>query len=378
MSQAKIYSAALIGCGRIGYSLGLDKKREQPASHTMALSENPRVNIIAACDTDHLALKNWQSANKKIPVYRNSENLYVRHRPDIITLAVNERAHLSECLSAIVVKPSLIILEKPVALTVKDALTIYNSAARNNVPILVNHERRFSEDYILAKSFMQEIGPLESIRASLHSGMTVYSKERDALGQGNYSLLHDGSHLADAILFFLEKETSSTTVTLPVYKSNATRGLGLLGMAEKSSSATKVVNSILNNPSLSAISKEENGDVKQFTVTYKSPVCPDITMSIFGRSKFFSFDIEITGSQGRICIGNGYLKLYKAQPSDLYTGFSSLKNQSHIKLPKKTLYFSNMVQNAVDFLDQKAPLRSTLQNGINALAVLEEIKELLK
>lgn len=34
---SKKYSAALIGLGRIGFSLGFDRKREQPASHTMAL-----------------------------------------------------------------------------------------------------------------------------------------------------------------------------------------------------------------------------------------------------------------------------------------------------------------------------------------------------
>jgi len=37
-----------------------------------------------------------------------------------------------------------------------------------------------------------------------------------------------------------------------------------------------------------------------------------------------------------------------------------------------------MIQNAVDFLDGKANLRSTLQTGINALSVLEEIKEIIK
>ena len=41
-----IYTATLVGTGRIGFSLGFDKKREQPASHTMALLDNKRVNLI--------------------------------------------------------------------------------------------------------------------------------------------------------------------------------------------------------------------------------------------------------------------------------------------------------------------------------------------
>ena len=39
MSKCK-YNAALIGTGRIGFTLGFDSKREQPASHAMALKEN--------------------------------------------------------------------------------------------------------------------------------------------------------------------------------------------------------------------------------------------------------------------------------------------------------------------------------------------------
>ena len=89
------------------------------------------------------------------------------------------------------------------------------------------------------------------------------------------------------------------------------------------------------------------------------------------------FDIDIRGTQGRILIGNGYLNVFKSAPSTLYTGFKSLSPDSAVKMPQQTLYFSNMVQNAVDFLDGKASLKSTLQNGIDALSILEEIKNMI-
>src|SRR5574344_1335961 len=120
----KEYSAALIGCGRIGYSLGLDKKREQPASHTMALLENPRIQLIAGCDTDPTALDIWRNANKRSIVYNDSANLYARQKPDIIVVAVNEEAHLKEANNAINAKPRLVIVEKPGALNMVEALRI--------------------------------------------------------------------------------------------------------------------------------------------------------------------------------------------------------------------------------------------------------------
>ena len=62
--------------------------------------------------------------------------------------------------------------------------------------------------------------------------------------------------------------------------------------------------------------------------------------------------------------------------SKLYTGFYSLEKQK-VRLPKKTQYFSGMVENAVGFLDGKMPLLSPLKEAIEDLKVLEEIKEKL-
>ena len=65
----KKYTAALVGCGRIGYTLGLDQKREQPASHTMALRGNSRIRLVAGCDNESNRLSNWHNANKKAIAY---------------------------------------------------------------------------------------------------------------------------------------------------------------------------------------------------------------------------------------------------------------------------------------------------------------------
>ena len=370
------YKAALIGCGRIGFTLGFDKKREQPASHTMALNDNQRINLIAGCDTDAVALNAWHESNKRALTYRESANLYARQKLDIITIAVNEEAHLKEAEAAICSQPRLVILEKPVALSVEEALKIKKCAEEYQVPVMVNHERRFAEDYILAKSYLPEIGELQSIRAALHSGMCVYSAEKEATG--SYSLIHDGTHLVDAVLFFLEADKASDVEEVQVFKAGKTSGAGLLNRASGCAVETKTVSSILKNPLITGLYHDEKGNVRQLSAHYSTEKCPDVEISISGRSKFFGFEIEITGTKGKICIGNGDLRFYKSEKSSLYSGFYSLVPDKSMKSPKKTLYFANMVQNAVDFLDGRAELKSTLQNGINALAVLEEIREKLK
>ncbi|QTQ16958.1 Gfo/Idh/MocA family protein [Treponema parvum] len=344
----KIYTAALVGCGRIGFSLGFDKKREQPASHTMALKKNKRIKLVAGCDTDPVKLESWKRFVRCGKIYTDVSDMLRSCKTDIIAVAVNEEFHLSVALDVIRSRPRLVILEKPVALNTGDAKKIYSAAKEFNVPVLVNHERRFALDYSAAANYLSEIGDIQSIRGVLCSGLRVYSPEDEKTGA--YSLLHDGTHLIDIILYFFEK---------------------LSGKEKKR---------LLYRPSLSGVyyDMEKPVVVRNLCANYKTDVCPDVSVTISGRSKFFAFEVEITGTQGRICIGNGYMHFYKSRQSKLYTGFYSLEENRFVRRPKRTLYFSNMVQNAVDFLDGKAPLGSSLEDGINVMAVIDEIKEGLK
>ncbi|MBR7064454.1 MAG: Gfo/Idh/MocA family oxidoreductase [Treponema sp.] len=346
---AKAYTVALIGTGRIGFTLGFDKKREQPASHTMALKQNKRVKIIAGCDTDAARLEHWKKYCSNVPTYSNFGHLFAACNPEIVVIAVNENAHLKTALAAIRSKPRLIILEKPVALNMKEGLLIADEAKRMGVPVMINHERRFALDYNLAKSYMQKIGELQSINAELCSSLRVYcEKDEDS---GAYSLLHDGTHLIDCINFFLSDSEKHDDKKSTLY------------------------DTMLTSVHLDA---EDSSVVRNISAHFSSDKCNDITMRISGRSRFFDFGIDITGTEGRIKIGNGYLEFYKREESKLYTGFYSLAKDTSVKLPKQTCYFSNMLQSAVDFLDEKSPLGSTLQDGLNALDIIEQIKAAIK
>lgn len=381
--EKNIYTAAIIGTGRIGFSLGFDKKREQPASHTMALLKNKKIRIVAGADTNLENLEHWKkyvdrngkvyrqfitngdipekdtkgARDKGVLTFSSSDDLYkafenaltllkiqkkdgtvAQKSLDIIVVAVNEDSHLEECLKAIKARPRLIILEKPVALNSEEAEKIRALAEEEKVPVMVNHERRFAADYNEAKKYMSKIGTLQSVRGELYSGLRIYAKEFEA--DGSYSLLHDGTHLVDIIRFLLDED--------------------------------------LCEPMVTGIYKDEKNVVRNFSAHYSTKKCPDVSIYMSGRSRFFSFGLDILGTEGRICIGNGYAKFYQRKESKLYTGFYSLSRDRTVSLPKKTGYFSNMIQNAVDFLDGTAPLKSHLQEAIADLRVLEEIKEKIK
>ncbi len=333
------YTAALVGCGRIGYSLGLDAKREQPASHTMAFLDNKRIRIAAGCDSDIEKLSVWHKAVPAARSYQRSEDMYREVRPDIITVAVPEEFHKAEALAAIAARPKLVILEKPVALNSREAQDIKNASTEAGVPVMINHERRFAEDYKKAKKCLSEIGSLQSIYASLSSSLCLYDRKGESTGA--CSLFHDGTHLVDAVMYFLGDPPS------------------------------------LGVPLLTGVYKDEKGSVRQLSAHWATESCPDITVTMSGRSRYFGFEIQLNGTEGRVCIGNSYLKVYRRKDSPLYTGFFSLVCDDEVGRVGKTRYFANMIQNAVDFLDGKSPLLSPIDTGIKDLRILEDIKTAL-
>ena len=165
MSKNIKYTAAIIGKGRLGF----DKKREQPASHTSALLANKRINLIAGCDNNPEHLAHWQKIVKRAGAFDNFSYLFAACKPDIVVIAVNEDAHLETALAAIRTRPRIIILEKPVALNMHDAELIAEESLNYGVPILVNHERRFADDYKAAKKLLREIGKIQSGTACICS-----------------------------------------------------------------------------------------------------------------------------------------------------------------------------------------------------------------
>ena len=196
------YTAAIIGTGRIGFTLGFDKKREQPASHTMALLSNKRIQIVAGCDSDAENLVRWHKYVPKASVFSDCKEMLSSVSADIVVVAVNEDAHKSCAIAAIKSNPKLVILEKPVALNTIEGNEIKTAAEEAGVPILINHERRFACDYRIAKNYISKIGAIQTINARLDSGFYVYNPEKES--NGEYSLLHDGTHLVDIVMFLLE------------------------------------------------------------------------------------------------------------------------------------------------------------------------------
>lgn len=351
-----IYTAAIIGVGRIGYSLMYDKLREQPASHTAALMQNKRVKIIAACDTNTDNLDSWHKINRAARIYTNIDEFVKNENADIVVIAVNEESHIKVALKIIETHPKLLILEKPVALNMAQGKMLYDAATTNKVPILINHERRNALDYKMARDYIKTIGDILTINARLDTSCYVYNNLK--IDTGEYSLLHDGTHLIDIVQYLLEDKIGQDNVLQNMKITSVTYD-------DKNTSDNKIKNGDHNN-----IVKNI---VRYLNVHYNSKKCTDVNFIFNGAARYFGFEIDIIATAGRVTIGNGIFSFQKRAESTLYSGFWSLCRDKSIKKPHKTRYFSNMVQNAVDFLDGKSSLQSNLTTGLNTLQLIEDI-----
>ena len=338
--QSKIYHALVVGAGRIGFSLGLDRLREQPASHALALAGHPRVRLAGAVDIDPARLSAWQKQFPHTNTYRDLEAALTVEKPEIVVIAVPEAAHAAVALAVFPHRPRLVILEKPVAPNLKEAAAIVRAAARHRVPVSVNHERRFSLDYVRARDWLRDkrIGEVHAVRAALWSGAPVWTRgaERD----GACSLLHDGTHLVDTVRFLLGRDLERITVDF------MRRGRG--------------------------------GRVDQLFFHGTAGKDVFVELELAGNKRVFDFEIEVTGAAGRLHLGNGFLRLMRRAPSRLYSGFYSLRRDPAVTRPKKTGYFSRMVENCVDFLDGRAELVSPLAEGVKTLKTLYRVIDQLK
>jgi predicted dehydrogenase len=333
------YRALVVGAGRIGFSLGQDKLREQPAAHARALAENRRITLAGAVDIDARKLAAWKKTYPDTATYVNLNEAMEREKPDIVVIAVPEETHATVAASVFSHRPRLVILEKPVAPNLQEADAIRRAAQRAGVPVSVNHERRFARDYTLARDLVAhgELGALDGVRARLWSGAPVWTRE--AKRTGACSLLHDGTHLVDTVRFLLGAE--------------------------------------LNSPIIDFVQPGRNDSIKRLFFHYSLKDKIMVEMELAGNKKVFDFEIELTGDRGRLYIGNGFLRLLRRAPSPFYSGFYSLKRDHKIERPPETGYFSLMVQNCLDFLDGRAPLASPLSEGLKTLTTLYRVVEAL-
>jgi len=201
----------LIGCGRVS------------PEHVRAARYNG-LEIAGLCDTDPQSLAEnlgWAELDD-IPVYQNYRDMLRRERPELVAIATPSGLHAKmalDCLEA----GAHVIVEKPIAMNLRDALAVQEAAKRRGLTVCNNLQNRFNPAVqALRKAVEAErFGHLYSASMQLrwHRGEDYY---RSAAWRGTRALdggcmMNQGIHGIDLLNWMLgskPKRVTALTATM--------------------------------------------------------------------------------------------------------------------------------------------------------------------
>jgi len=126
MSRPKI---AVVGAGLIG------------RAHIAALRSSKICSLSAVVDPSAAAAE--IAAEAGVPHLQSLDDLLARSRPDAVVLATPNALHVPQALQCLAAGMPM-LLEKPIAPTVRDALTLVDAMERAKGKILIGHHRAHS------------------------------------------------------------------------------------------------------------------------------------------------------------------------------------------------------------------------------------------
>lgn len=324
---------AVVGLGRIGSTLEEDALREKPCTHAGAIAANSECRLVAGCDIDENARDSF-NARYEVSIYESVETMLSTHSIEILCIATYPDSHRPMVEAAARAGIPVAVCEKPLANTLRDGKRIASLHRRGAIRVLTNHERRYSQDYLDARAAVEErrYGRLLGIRGTLYFGRTA---------RHDIVLLHDGTHLIDAIAFL-----AGGTVKLK----------GRFGRMRSNRSSAYIYG---------ATASLETGSVP-------------VVVEVGAERDHLVFETELSFERGRISIGNGLYRFEESRESPYYERYRSLVD-SGAAPPEKTGYFANMLADAVRCVrdPQHQPL-SSAEDGLSALRFIKAVSSLAR
>ena len=322
------YDVGFVGAGRIASLLEDDPLREKPATHAGAVHRHPRLRTTGVYDTNEerrsAFVERWGAAG-----YTTAEEMLAHGQPQLLVVATHPDSHERYVRLAARHGVPVVICEKPVAHTLASARRIARLERRGSIRVVVNHERRFSQDYRMARQAVADrrYGSLVAVSARLFFG---------SRGRHDRVMLHDGTHLIDAINF-LTGDTVRFRRRFGRYRSR--RGSTFLyGRLRKQSLP--------------------------------------VALEVGAQRRYLLFEVLLSFSDGEIRLGNGEFAVSRAVESPFYTGYRSLQSDQR-RVPEPTGYFEGMVAEAVRLLDNATAVsESSARDGLVVLRELHRLRGL--
>jgi predicted dehydrogenase len=327
----KKFKTGIVGCGRIGSILEEDPLRGKPCTHAGGFSALPAIRLSAGCDINPERLHNFGKRWNVTGLYSDFKKMLDKENLDILCIATWTSLHASMTLEAAKAGVKGVFCEKPIAINLFEARKMVSACKRYNIPLIINHERRWDANYQQAQKLIRS-GKIGEIKTIIGNTLSWKPGRLQVSDHGGGPLFHDGTHLTDLLLFF--------GGPVSWVSGHETRPGGKKFIEETASAMLGFKNG--------AIGFIEGG----------------------GGRKYFNFELDIQGSEGRLLIGNSGRELYVTQKSPRFTGFQELEK---IPFPDPKKYESPFIGGAREILKAIRTGEAGTSAGTNGLRALEII-----
>ena len=155
----------VIGCGGMA------------RSHVRGYLNTGRYQVVALADLNEEAMAGYDEEFELTTVhYADAREMLDTERLDVVSIGVWHRGHAPWTVAAAARRPAAILCEKPMADTMQGAEQMLTACRRNDVKLIIGHQRRFLPAYTLARDLIArgEIGDIRLIQSFGAAGLPNY------------------------------------------------------------------------------------------------------------------------------------------------------------------------------------------------------------
>lgn len=313
----------MIGLGRIAWEMEDDPLRVKPCTHSGALLKHG-CEIVAACDIDDEQRQIFGHQYNISHLYQDYKEMLAEQQLDVLSICAYATERHEMVMSAIQNNVPAIFCEKAFAVSLEEADEMVAAVQQSGTHLVVAHMRRWVPAY-------------HQVKALIDSGRLGQLQTIDVKFSG--SLLHTGTHAFDVLQWWLGAPLSAR------------------GLIERDADQDEQSGYRFEDQALA-----DAGGYGQIVFDH------GVVANIEGRvKKYFVFEFDVVGSEGRVRIGNDGVVYFEVKKSTHMTGFSELVQtalpDSDLELPIGTAW-----EAAIDsVLSPEKPNLSTAADARQAL-----------
>ena len=180
------FNVALVGLGNVGFKYDKDFKIKSYLTHYSTIKNLKGFNLSLAIDNNKNNRKEFEKITK-INTITTDEIINYKKKIDLVIIATPTETHQQIINKVIILKPKLILCEKPLSLLNSEVSQIIKLCSSKKINLELNYYRKFEKS---AESIKKILNNISFFRATV-----FYSN----------GFINNGSHFLDLITFWFGK-----------------------------------------------------------------------------------------------------------------------------------------------------------------------------